>query len=58
MAVAENVGHGQAVVEEAEVEFAFFQGSGNALVIFGAEEIRGRPGMPPGPDVIGTVLGL
>jgi hypothetical protein len=52
------VGHGEAIVEEAEVKFAGLEGSTDAAVILGAGEVLPSLGMPPGADEVRAVLGL
>ena len=56
--VAVAVGHGQAVVEEGQVELARLQRARDALVVLGGEEVRRGRRMPPRGRVVRAVLGL
>ena len=58
MVVAVAVGHGQAVVEEGEVELARLERARDALVVVGGEEVLCRGRMPPRGRVVRAVLGL
>ena len=58
VAVAQDVRHGQAVVEEAQVKLAMLQRAGHALVVLDAEEVCRRARMTPGAHVVRAVLRL
>ncbi len=55
---AEQVGHCQPVVEEAEVEFSGFEGPADAAIILGGGEVLHCLGVAPGADEVGAVLRL
>jgi hypothetical protein len=52
MVVLVAVGHGQAVVEERQVEAPGLQRARDALVVLSGEEVRRRRGVPPGRGVV------
>ena len=52
------VGQGQAVVEEAEMEFSALQGAADLLVEIGRHEVGAAVAVAPGHGEVGAVLGL
>ena len=58
MVAAEHVGHREAVIAEAEMEFTGFERLADAAVVFGGGEILAGQRMTPRPDEIGAVLRL
>jgi hypothetical protein len=55
---AQDVGHGEAVVEEGHVEAAILEDARDALVVLRLEIVLHRLGVPPGAGIVRAILRL